>query len=174
MKRQSQSRPEAIPELRIQLTKRADESVVLRCIRRDGSSTWQRYEHHSRFYSFHDLRHFAVETTLNCRSGFYGLIADGWDISDTGGKGARGKPPSEALVVEHIVGLLEGEAAGAVAPLTASEFNSQMSAMLASDLKLPHFTDAQLASVRNRIQELHRQWTGIPAGSALELTFNRI
>src|SRR5262245_66330979 len=80
-----------MPELRVQLTKRTDGSVVLRCVRRDGSATWQRHEKHARFFPFHDLRHFAVETTLGLGKGFYGLIADGWDIADTTGKGTRGK-----------------------------------------------------------------------------------
>src|SRR5262249_21577759 len=101
-----------IPELRVQFKKRADGTVVLQCTRRDGTVTWQRHDKHAIFYSFHDLRHFAVETTLAFRNGFYGLLADGWDIEDTGGKGARGKLSSESILVEQIVGLLDREQSG--------------------------------------------------------------
>src|SRR5258708_6289161 len=103
---------EAVPELRVQFTKRTDGTVVLRCLRRDGSATWQHHEKQAHFFSFHDLSHFAVETTLRSRSGFYGLLADGWEISDTGGKGTRGKLQPASILVEHIVGLFDRERAG--------------------------------------------------------------
>src|SRR5206468_12372578 len=51
------------PELRVQFTKRKDGSVVLRCVRKDGSATWQRHDKHATFFSYHDLSHFVVETT---------------------------------------------------------------------------------------------------------------
>ena len=162
-----------VPELRVQFTKRTDGSVVLRCVRRDGSATWQRHEKHASFFSYHDLRHFAVETTLGLRKGFYGLIADGWDITDTTGKGARGKLSAASVFVEHIVGLFERERVGGALPLSASEFNAQIDAMIGTDPERPKFTDTKLTAVRNRTEELHKQWAGIPVGSTLELTFNR-
>jgi hypothetical protein len=125
------------------------------------------------FFSLHDLRHFVVETTLGLRDGFYSLIASGWDISDTTGKGARGKPPVAAGFVEHVVGLLDREQSGGAAPMTAAEFNAQLDAVLGIDSRRPRFTDAQLALVRNRIEELHNQWFGLAAGSTLDLAFNR-
>src|SRR5262245_55810834 len=74
------------PELRIRFTKRPDGAVVLQCVRRDGSATWERHDKQAVFFSFHDLSHFAVETVLGFGRGFYGLIADGWDIADTTGR----------------------------------------------------------------------------------------
>jgi len=162
-----------VPELRVQFTKRTDGSVVLRCVRRDGSATWQRHEKHASFFSYHDLRHFAVETTLGLRKGFYGLIADGWDITDTTGKGARGKLSAASVFVEHIVGLFERERVGGALPLSASELIAQIDAMIGIDPERPKFTDTELTAVRNRTEELHKQWAGIPVGSTLELTFNR-
>ena len=161
------------PELRVQFTKRTDGSVVLRCVRKDGSATWQRHDRHAKFFSYHDLSHFAVETTLGFRAGFYGLIADGWDISDTTGKGARGKLSPNSVLVEHVVGLLERERAGGAAPLSAAEFNEQISEMAGKDSSRPPLTDTQLTSVRERIEELHSRWSAVPAGSTLELTFDR-
>jgi len=73
-------------ELRVRFSKRSDGVVTLQCVRKDGSVTWQRHDKHGVFFSFHDLSHFAVETVLGFRQGFYGLLADGWDITDTTGK----------------------------------------------------------------------------------------
>ena len=89
--------------LRIQITKRPDGNGVLRCVRADGSVTWQKQERHAAFFALHDLTHFAVESTLGFRRGFYGLIAEGWDVEDTTGKGARGPLPDEAVEVEVLL-----------------------------------------------------------------------
>jgi hypothetical protein len=159
------------PELHVQFEKRSDGSVILRCVRKDGSTTWQRHEKHAHFFSFHDLRHFAVETTLGFSTGFYGLIAEGWDIADTTGKGSRGKIPLEAILVEHVVGLLERELSGGAPPLTAAAFNTQIREMLGT-LQTRLFSDVELTDVRRRIDDLHSQWAALPSGSTLDLTFN--
>ena len=156
--------------LQIQFTKRADGSVILRCTRDDGSVTWQKHEKHAAFYSFHDLTHYAVETALGFDKGFYGLVADGWDIEDTGGKGKRGKPSAATILVEHVVGLFDRERSGGVAPLDATEFSALIEEM--TGLKLREaFTEHQLTAARERIAELHREWLSIPQGSSLDLTF---
>lgn len=70
----------------------------------------------------HDLTHYAVETALGYRRGFFGLIAEGWDVEGTTGKGARGPLPVEAGEVERIVGLFDSER-GSGAIWTVEEFN---------------------------------------------------
>lgn len=158
--------------LRIQITKRADGSGLLRCVRPDGSTTWQRQERHAAFFALHDLTHFAVESALGYRRGFYGLIAAGWDIDDTTGKGARGPLPEETAEVEYIVGSLDGErTAGAM--LTAEEFNSNAAIHAASSGRKapPRLADDDLARVRARRAELFAQWSALPAGATLELEF---
>jgi hypothetical protein len=165
---------EQTPELRIRFTKRTDGAVVLQCVRRDGSATWERHDKQAVFFSFHDLSHFAVETVLGFRRGFYGLIAEGWDIADTTGKGKRGKVPSEGILVEHVVGLLDRERVGG-APLSAADFNAQMAQFVANnglDARRS-FTEIELAAVRQRIETLRRQWAVVSPGSSFELTFDR-
>jgi len=49
--------------LRVEITKRADGAGVLRCVRDDGSVTWQKHDRHAAFFALHDLTHYAVETT---------------------------------------------------------------------------------------------------------------
>jgi hypothetical protein len=161
--------------LRVQLTKRADGGAVLRCVRADGSATWQRQDGpRARFFPFHDLTHFAVETTLGFRHAFYGLIADGWEIADTGGKGKRGRLPAESVLAEHVVGLLDRERVGAAAPLSAAEFNAQLEQLAASGRVegARPFTDAELTAVRRLADTLHGRWAALPAGSTLELVFD--
>ena len=97
----------------VQIAKRADGAGVLRCTRADGSVTWQKQTRHAMHFALHDLTHFAVESTLGSRRGFFGLIAEGWEIDDTTGKGLRGRLPQEAVEVEHIVGMFDTERARA-------------------------------------------------------------
>jgi len=148
--------------LKIQITKRTDGGGVLRCTRADGSVTWQKQnQRHAAHFSLHDLTHFAVESTLGFKRGFYGLIAEGWDIDDTTGKGARGRIPEEAGVVECVVGLFDMERAGGVI-YTAEEFNEHSPRP---------FTDDDLARVRKLRGELFSKWFAVEPGSALELEF---
>jgi hypothetical protein len=164
-----------IPELRIRFTKRANGAVILQCVRRDGSATWERHDKQGVFFSFHDLSHFAVEKVLGFRKGFYGLIVDGWDIAETTGKGARGKLPSESILVELVVGLLDRERVGGASPLSAAEFNAQVAEFVANDQldATRILSEVELMAVRQRIQALQSQWAEVPPGSSFELVFDR-
>lgn len=160
--------------LSVHLSKRADGSAVLRCVRADGSATWQRQDgRHAQFFPFHDLTHFAVETSLGLCRGFYGLIAEGWDIAETEGKSARGRLPSDALLAEHIVGLLDRERVGGASPMPATEFNGYLRQLVVSgNLVEPlELSDAQLDAVRRRVNELHDQWSAVAPGETLMLQF---
>jgi len=136
----------AVP-LRIEITKRSDGGVVLRCVRADGSYTWQRQDRHAPHFALHDLTHFAVESTLGFRRGFFGLIAAGWHIEDTTGKSAAGRLPDEALDVERIVGLLDIERASATI-CTVDEFNAQ------AEIRGRRLTEDEIQLVRSRRAEL--------------------
>jgi hypothetical protein len=157
----------------IQFTKRKNGGALLRCVRADGSTTWQRQDdNRAAFFPLHDLTHYAVETELGFSHGFYGLIADGWDIANTIGKSARGPLPDEAIEVEYIVGSLGAERAGD-SSCTAEEFN-QLAATFAKTTGLPEprqLTDGDLTSVRSRIAELCAQWRNLEPGATLELAF---
>jgi hypothetical protein len=147
--------------LRIEIAKQPDGSGVLRCARTDGSVTWQKQGKHAAFFALHDLTHFAVETALGYRRGFFGLIAEGWDIEDTTGKGTRGALPAEAVEVEGIVGAFDSER-GSGTLWTAEEFNTFCPRPLTSD---------DIQRVRALRASLFRQWSAIPVGQKLELTF---
>lgn len=164
-------------DLAITFTPRADGGVVFRATRADGSATWQRHEGvRASFFPHHDLTHYAVETVLGARDGFYGLLAAGWDVADTGGKGARGPLPAEAVIVEHIVGMLDTARAGGAPPLAATELAEQLATLRASGriASVPALTDAQLDDVHRRAGELQDAWARCAArGEVFSLDFTR-
>jgi hypothetical protein len=147
--------------LAIQISKNPDASTVLRCTRADGSVTWQKQTRQAAHFVLHDLTHYAVETALGYRNGFFGLIAAGWDIEDTTGKGSRGALPAEAMEVERFVGLFDTER-GSGMLMTVEEFNEFAPRAL---------TEAQIQSVRKMRGDLFKQWFALAAGSKLELKF---
>ena len=86
--------------MQIEITKRPDGAGVLLCTRADGSIAWQKQPvRHGAYFALHDLTHYAVETSLGYRRGFFGLISEGWNMDDTTGKGSRGPIPPEAAEV---------------------------------------------------------------------------
>ena len=152
--------------MKVQIAKKADGSGVLRCVRDDGSVTWQKQtDRHAAYFALHDLTHFAVETALGLRRGFFGLIAEGWDIDDTTGKGARGPLPPEAGEAEMIVGVFSAERAGG-SIWTVEEFNecAKMSGTRALTLD-------EIVRVKKKRSELFQQWSAVAPGATLELEF---
>jgi hypothetical protein len=122
---------------------------------------------------FHDLRHFALETTLGLRLGFFGLIADGWDIADTEGKGPRGPLPGEARFAEQLVGLMDRERLGGAAPLTVPEIRDLLAGLPepVTESVQESLTDERLHAVRRLTEELHLRWAATERD--MELQFDR-
>lgn len=146
----------------VEIAKRKDGAGVLRCVRDDGSVIWQKQtERQAAYFALHDLTHFAVESVLGYRRGFFGLLSEGWDFDDTTGKGAKGPLPAEAGEVESIVGQFFLEPASG-ARWAADEFCDSLSRKLTED---------ELASVRRRRSELFREWAAVEPGSVLNLKF---
>jgi hypothetical protein len=163
-----------VPPLTIRIKKKKDGSAALSCVRADGSATWQRQEgSHGRFFPIHDLTHYAVETELGLRRGFYGLVSDGWDIDDFGAPWAKGPMPPETGHVELIVGFFDTDRAGGTRS-NAEEFNASAANYVAArgGTIPPPVTDEDLARVRLRLSELLAAWRDTPPGEALELVFD--
>ncbi len=159
--------------MRIQITKRTDGGAVLKCVRADGTETWQKQQgHQAAFFPLHDLTHFAVETELGIRSAFYGLIASGWSIDETGARGVAARLPPEAIFVESVVGTLDTERASG-SRWTADEFNDSTARFAANGGRpAPRkLGDDELARIRQRRADLFARWTALEPGGMLELTF---
>jgi len=164
-----------MPELRIHLVKDKDGSVLLRCHRRDGTVTWQRNDRgRGNFFVVHDLTHYAVETVLAHRRGFWGLVADGWNVTDFGAPWPRGPMPADMDPSELIVGFFDGERAGGVT-WTAADFNDKAEKYFASHgaKKTLTLRDRELDAIRTLVQDLISRWMLLPRGATLELPFDR-
>src|SRR5262245_37975331 len=148
------------PRLRIKITKRTDGGYVIACTRPDGSVTWQKGRS-AAFFPVHDLTHYAVETELNHKRGFFGLLAEGWDFTDFSSDWPRGRIPADAEPAELIVGLLDTERNGGGgtdgAPMTAADLNAaaarfleQLGIKQVPAAQVVNLTDDQLARIRQR------------------------
>ena len=56
---------------------RGKKGDVLTCVREDGTTTWMRERPG---FVAHDLAHYAVETEFGYDTGFFGLVAHGWEL----------------------------------------------------------------------------------------------
>ena len=159
--------------MKITIDKRKDGSVVLKFTRLDGTEEWQKQQgQHAAFFPLHDLTHYSVESELDIRDAFYGLVASGWSIEDTTGKGKRGPITANAVYVESVVGTLDTERASG-SRWTAAEFNENTARFAANGGRpVPRtLTDDDLARIRKRRAELFSAWHELPPGRTLELTF---
>ncbi|MDQ2889241.1 MAG: hypothetical protein M3R65_01630, partial [Gemmatimonadota bacterium] len=158
----------------IRLTRRKDGDVVLRCDRPDGTSSWQRQKGSlASVFPSHDITHYVVESELGFRSGFFGLIAGGWDINETTGKSARGPIPREALTVEQIVGFFDVQRSLG-AEWTAEQMN-QHARVYAESRGLETvrpLTENELVRIRARLRELTARWASLQPDETLELPFD--
>ncbi|MGI8432294.1 MAG: hypothetical protein ACR2MW_08405 [Chthoniobacterales bacterium] len=164
--------------LRVRLKRAPDGSAVLTAIRADGSSTLQRQlGPRGQFFPTHDLTHYAVETVLGYREGFFGLIAEGWEISDFAPPFPRGSIPSKAREVEIVVSLIDTgrpDAAG----WTAGEFREQGELYVASRRAtgkdpgdMAAVSDEDLDRIYALRGELLERWAATKAGETLDLVF---
>lgn len=157
----------------IRIKKNPDGRTSLSCTRPDGTTTWQSLNTtQAKFFPRHDLTHYAVETVLSGRQGFYSLVAAGWDLTDFGSPWPRGKIPPEATLSEMIVGLLDLErATGQI--VSAADVNTRLADAFGESgiAALDPITEGDLDRIRQRRAELFSQWESIEPGDALELSF---
>ena len=154
--------------MKVQIKRRRDGPPTLTCVRADGTRTWTPLHP---FFPEHDLTHLAVETVLEFREAFFGLIASGWEIKDFARPGTSKTIPPQAVLAEHIVGLFDTERAQG-ARLTLDEFN----AMLAdkrreSSVAAMTLSAEQLERIRALRSELISRWWSVVDGDTLELPF---
>jgi ADP-heptose:LPS heptosyltransferase len=163
-----------MPALTIRIKKNRDGTAALSCTRADGTVTRQKQNgQQARFFPRHDLTHYAVETVLGHRKGFYGMVADGWNLTDFGAPWPRGPMPADMDPSELIVGFLDTERASGTR-WTVEDFNDKMR-LYNETHHTSHkvsLTDDDLARVRKRRSELFAMWDAVPPGETLELQFD--
>ena len=160
------------PVVKIKIKKKADGDAVVTFVRADGSATSGRLGSGG-FCAVHDLTHYVVESTLGLRAGFYGLLAQGWDIPDFETKGAARQLPDESIVAECIVGQLTNAAFGGH-ELSVADFNwlvGQAVAGVRPGASTPTVSEETLQRMQEQLGELLAQWRALPPGAALELEY---
>jgi hypothetical protein len=157
------------PSLLIQIKKSRDSRPTLTCVRPDGSRTWSQVH---AFFPIHDLTHFAVESVFGFTTAFYGLVSAGWSMESFSERGAASRLPPEALVAEHMVGLLDIERATGVL-FDAAGFSEQLNRALTSHGHGPfrEVTGSELGEVRRIRGELQGRWLALASGETLEIAF---
>lgn len=164
-----------VPDLIIRLKKHPDGRASLTCVRADGTTTWQRQQGmQAAFFPLHDLTHYAVETVLGHRRGFYGVVADGWDLSDFGAPWPKGPMPADMDPSELFVGFFDLERATGT-PFSADDFNAKAQEYRANHGQAApaRVTEEDLDRVREAMRSLFARWAAVAPGEVLELEFSR-
>ena len=159
-----------MPELKVRFTRGKDKKDVLSVTREDGSQSWQ---HQPAGIPVHDLTHFAVESALHLKNGFYGLLVQGWDITRLTAKEVRSVLPVEGLWTEFVVGLVQTERLSPE-PLSADEFNALLNKEKENfALKFERkVTEEELFEIRRLFLDIYSKWRLLQPGESLSLTFN--
>ncbi len=150
------------------MRKYSDGRTTLSAERPDGSRTWAPQV--PGFGARHDLAHYVVETTLGFRNGFYGLLAQGWEITTFEDRGIARLLPADALIAEAVVGLLLVDA-DQTHPVDVDEFNAMVdqSLELAGRTERRHITPQELTEFRAELAQLESRWDAVPLGAVLTL-----
>lgn len=156
--------------MEISITKRQSNDHIISCKRKDGSVTWM---HGSPFFVIHDICHYAVETVLGFKNSFYGMLAEGTNISDFElPKDQRTfELNDEALLTEAIVNLLtiefsQGQFEDFTDELSRSE-DSEINKQFLAELRA-----GKLVEIRDQFNSLMERWKQLDNGDKLILEFN--
>lgn len=159
--------------LRLQFKKQKDQSAVLTLHRTDGSSTFTKIRPG---LEVHDLAHYVVETVLEFKEAFYGLIDQGYTVPDFE-KPRDQRPlalipenlPKESLQTEFIVNQLQVELFNSGEQEEFLDLLEQ--AMSTRGLNIPaNLTTDKLSIMREQLRSLVKQWRELNVGNTLELS----
>ena len=159
--------------MKLKIKKRDNGDAVMTFVRDDGSATSGRLGAGG-FGAVHDLTHYVVESTLGLRAGFFGLLAQGWNIPDFEVKSAARQLPDESIVAECIVGQLTNAVIGGHEP-SADEFNWLVAAAVAGvrpGVHAPAVSAEVLQRMNRQLGGLLAQWRALPPGGAIALEFS--
>jgi hypothetical protein len=141
--------------VRIVFTKISNERHAVTITRADGSS--EAVEVETRGFLRHDLAHFAIESELPIRKGYWGCVASGASLS---GEGVGG---SDAQLAESLAGPIQTLFRIEAGPDAYSELLRRFSSTSGSqDLA---------ARVHERIRQLRGHWKATPFGGQMELVW---
>lgn len=135
--------------MQIELTKHANGTGTLRCLRVDSSITWRQPAR-----PLYELTRYAVEAVLDLRDGYWARVAAGADLAaDEGGAAAGGQQELSLRLAQRF----DIELAGVIA-------------WHASELQLgEQVTESSLEAIRTWRDRLFREWFALLPGEAMVL-----
>src|SRR4030095_10503712 len=155
-------------DMRIRLTKHSDDRHTLEIVRTDG--TRESAELVSREFLFHDLLHYAVESTIGARDGFWGALANGktmGDLNDRSGK-AMADLSGSIAGIEAIVGMMTGVVKGG-APADQAIASIRSYCELLGQAIPGWCTASFVIGVRERMRRILGRWKAIPYRQTMEI-----
>ena len=142
----------------------------IHCIRDDGTATWMKADI---FFIMHDLMHYAVETTMNYKNGFYGMLETGIDITgfEVPKTERKFKMTAEALHAESLVNLLVIE----IKQGKMKDINSMLAEIYVNNnypFAPVNLSEEQHDKIMEVFNDLFHKWNVLDENNILELIFN--
>jgi hypothetical protein len=156
--------------MHILLTKISDERHALEIVRGDGAR--ERVELVTREFLFHDLLHYAIESSRGTQEGFWGALASGKtmaDINDRSGASMREYSGTMA-VIEQTVGMMTGAIkSGAPAEEVVATLRQFHEAL---GQAMPEWcTEEFVDDVRERMRRIQGRWQATARGKTMEIAW---
>jgi hypothetical protein len=155
--------------VKIQIKKRVNSKHIVSYLR-DGLETY--WIEADNFLVLHDLCHFAIETTLEYKTAFWGIVNSGRNPSDFEDKEKRDSLnlSNEAWYAEHLANLFLIE-------YTQGSFENINEVFKKCMLEhnpnvaIKQFSDTEIEAIRTSLHELIHAWKQVEEGSYLTLDF---
>ncbi len=141
--------------MRIAFTKISDERHAVTITRADGTA--ESVEVETRGFLRHDLAHFAIESELPIRKGYWGCVASGASLA---GVGVRGR---DAVLAESL--------AGPIQTLFRLDAGPDAYAELLAGVSRAGGSQDLAARVHERVRQLRGHWKATPYGGQMELVW---
>ena len=154
----------------IRMTKNTGKPHIIKYIRDNGTETWM---YSDDFFVHHDLSHYAIESVMQYKTAFNGMLNSGMNIKDFEDKEKRARltVTDEAFYAENMSNLFLTE----IMQGEFEDFNEvQQQAFVSFNYEYPTITlsKEKIGEIRNQLRQLLQQWNEMAAGETLELIFS--
>ncbi|MDB5210410.1 MAG: hypothetical protein JWQ30_1237 [Sediminibacterium sp.] len=156
--------------MQMRITKNTGKPHIIKYIRDNGTETWM---YSDDFFVRHDLSHYAIESVMEYRTAFNGMLNEGMDIKDFEDREKRTgiTVTDEACHAENMSNLFLTE----IMQGEFEDFNAvQKESFIAMNTQCRPVTlsEEKIAAIRNYLTRLFDQWNEMPVGETMELIFN--
>jgi hypothetical protein len=155
--------------VKIQIKKRANSKHIISYVR-DGLETY--WIEADSFLVLHDVCHFAIETTLEYKTAFWGLVNSGINPSDFEDKEKRDSLnlSNEAWYAEHLANLFLIEYTQGTFE-NINEVFKQCMLEHNPNVAMKQFSDSEIEAIRTSLRQLINSWNIVEDENFLTLEF---